>query len=209
MARLRAGILGNVRGKVAGVVGAQWKNINYIREYVKPANPRTAAQTAQRDKMADIVAFAKPIVGPVFNAYTDRFQKHMSGFNFFIKQWISEFDGTPQYHLLTITEGKLSNVICTAAVYTTGTGEVDCAFDENYGNNGAQTDQVFLVAYNKTTGLWYFTAAEVDRDAGTIAVTLPTGLTATDIQTYLITARYSNTLVTLIANSFFKEGEAA
>src|SRR5690606_2396552 len=91
MGKIRSGILSRVSGKVAGVVGGNWKNVAYLREYVVPANPNTAAQAAQRAKFSACVAFAKPLVGPIFQAYTDKFQKNMSGYNAFIKSNISLF----------------------------------------------------------------------------------------------------------------------
>lgn len=209
MARLRAGILGNIRGKVAGVVGSQWKDKNYIREYVKPANPDTVLQQEQRAKMQRCVAFAKPLVGPVFNSYTDRFQKSMSGFNKFIKSNIAIFDSEPDYSLIFLTEGKLSNILVAAAEYTTGTGALSISYAENLGNNGASDDAVYSAAYVTTTGYWYFPAAEDTRDGTPIVITCPTGLTSATIRTYTWAAQYINTLVNLISYSFYKVGEDA
>lgn len=201
MARLRAGILGNLRGKVAGVVGSQWKDKNYIREYVLPANPNTAAQQAQRSKMTDVVAFAKPLVGPVFNAYTDRFQKSMSGFNFFIKKNIAEFDGTPQLNNIVVTEGKLSSILANTFTYDTADGNTILNWLTNLGNNGANDDKVFFAVYASDTGIWYFPDAETDRDTNTKVLTLPTGLTANQVWVYMWVAQYINTLVNLISLS--------
>lgn len=205
MAVLRSGILGQLRGKVAGVVGAQWKDKNYIREYVLPANPNTVLQQAQRTKMADTVAFCKSLVGPIFNAYTDRFQKSMSGFNRFIKSNIAEFDGSPVYSLVTLAEGKLSSPTAAASTYAAGTGTTLINWVVNYGNNGAADDQNFAAVYNTDTGLWYFASAEVDRSVTTIEMTLPLGLDPLDLESWLITARYNNTLVELIANSLWQD----
>lgn len=209
MARLRAGILGNIRGKVAGVVGSQWKDKNYIREYVKPANPQTALQTTHRQKMGRIVSFAKWLVGPVFNTYSDRFYKSMSGFNAFIKEYITTFTASPNYVAYLITVGKLSPLIGNTAVYTTGTGACVNTFDKNLGNNGADTDKVFSCVFDKGTGLWYFSSAEVDRSTETITVTCDTGLTATDLVAYIFAAQYVGTLVKLLSNSDAIVGEAA
>ncbi len=209
MARLRAGILGNVRGKVAGVVGSQWKDKNYIREYIKPANPNTSAQQAQRTLMSNTVNFCKSLVGPVFNAYTDIFYKGMSGFNFFIKRNITFCDDPIVYANIKLTEGKLSPVIPSAAVYTTGSGDLTIAFDKNLGNNGSDTDKIYVAALNIDTEVWYFPAAEVDRSTETISLTLPTGITATNIRTYIWPIKYSNTLVDIIGNAAHLQGEAA
>lgn len=208
MAILRSGILGQLRGKVAGVVGAQWKDKNYIREYVQPANPNTVLQQTQRAKMADTVAFCKSLVGPIFNAYTDRFQKSMSGFNRFIKTNIGEFDGTPDYSLVKLAEGKLSSPTAATSTYTPGTGTLVLNWVVSYGNNGAADDECFAAVYDKNTGLWYFASAEVERSVTTIEMTLATGLDETNLESWLITARYSNTLVELIANSLWQDIEA-
>lgn len=201
MAKLRAGILGNIRGKVAGVVGSQWKDKNYVREYVKPANPNTAAQIVQRTLMQGAVAFAKNLVGPVFNAYTDRFQKSMSGFNYFIKKNITEFVAVPTWTDIVLTEGKLSSVLCTAPTYDNGNGEAVINWAENLGNNGADDDKVSWAIYDKSTGLFYFSDGEIDRDAQFDSQTLPTGLTATNLYCWTYVAQYKGTLVDLIGNS--------
>lgn len=201
MAKLRSGILGNIRGKVAGVVGGQWKDINYVREYVKPANPNTAAQQTQRTKMADAVAFCKALVGPVFNAYTDKFQKAMSGFNFFVKRNIAEFDGAVDYAALLLTEGKLHAPTNFAAVYDTGFADATLTWDETLGNNGALTDAIFGAIYDAGTGLWYFPAAEGDRDAESLVVPVPSGLTEADLKAYVWAIRYSGTIVDAISSA--------
>jgi hypothetical protein len=206
MAKLRSGILGQMRGKVAGVVGGQWKNVSYIREYVLPANPNTALQQAQRSKMADVVAFAKPLVGPIFNAYTDRFLKGMSGFNYFIKQNIAEFDGSPTYANIVITEGKLSPIITTSAVYVSGSGQMQVTWSTNYGNNGEATDQCYGAAYHVPTGVWYAAPLEVDRSTLNHLYFLPTGLSAMDFEVYTFAAKYQNTLVSMLSNSDHVQG---
>ena len=95
MAKIKAGILSKVSGKVAGVVGGTWKGTNYIRELVKPSNPNTALQQAQRGKMAFVVATARQLVGDILNPYLNKFCKTMSGYNWFCKENISKLGGSP------------------------------------------------------------------------------------------------------------------
>ena len=95
MAKIKAGILSKVSGKVAGVVGGTWKGTNYLRELVKPANPNTPLQQAQRGKMAFVVAVARQLVGDVLNPYLNKFCKTMSGYNWFCKENIKRLAGTP------------------------------------------------------------------------------------------------------------------
>lgn len=201
MARIRSGVLGNTRGKVAGVVGSQWKDKNYIREYVLPANPNTAAQQTQRSKMSDVVEFCKPLVGPVFNSYTDKFQKSMSGFNFFVKKNIAEFDGSPDHSNVKITEGKLHAPTVVAGAYTNGVADIDITWEESIGNNGALDDKMYALAYNNTTKLWYFASTEADRDDETLTIVGPTDAQPSNFEVYLWAIRYSGTIVDIISNS--------
>ena len=205
MAKIRSGILGNIRGKVSGVVGGQWKDINYLREYVKPANPNTTHQQTQRTKMSDELAFCKPLVGPIFNAYTDKFQKSMSGFNRFIKSNIAEFDGSPDYSLIVLSEGSLFPISTFAATYNAGDGEMVATWVKDLGNNGAITDATYTVAYDSSTGLWYYGATEITRNTETSSITLPTGLTPANINAYILAARKSGDIVTLISDSVHDE----
>lgn len=95
MAKIKAGILSKVSGKVAGVVGGTWKGTNYLRELVKPANPNTPLQQAQRGKMSFVVAVARQLVGDVLNPYLNKFCKTMSGYNWFCKENIKRLAGSP------------------------------------------------------------------------------------------------------------------
>lgn len=95
MAIIKAGILSKVSGKVAGVVGGTWKGTNYLRELVKPANPNTVLQQAQRGKMAFVVLAARQLIGDVLNPYLNKFCKTFSGYNWFVKENIKKSSGTP------------------------------------------------------------------------------------------------------------------
>jgi len=201
MGKILNGILGKVSGKVSGVVGASWKDVAYLRAYVKPANPNTAAQQTQRTAFSDVVDFAKPLVGQVFNAYTDKFQKSMSGFNFFIKRNIAVWDGSPDWAAIKMTEGPLSSVGITIAEYDTAT--ITVTFTPSYGNNGLATDKVFGVVYDTSTGIFYFAAAEVDRSTGTIDIVCETGLSTANLKNYLITAQYVGTTLERISNAIY------
>ena len=90
MAKIRAGILSKVQGKVGGVVGATWKGKNYLREHVKPSNPNTPAQQLQRGKMSVAVKGAGYFLGGVLTRFTNKFVKDMSAYNWFVKQNIAE-----------------------------------------------------------------------------------------------------------------------
>lgn len=202
MGVLRSGILGQIRGKVAGVVGGQWKDKNYIREYVKPANPNTAAQQVQRGKFGRCVAFAQPLVGQVFNVYSDPFLKSMSGFNDFIKRNVAQFTDPPSYGAVEITQGKLyyARIVAINADATGNLVEVN--WTVSLGSNGAADDKVFCIAYNVTSGRWGFADSTPDRDEGAtgVSISLPQS-TGDVIQVYSIAAAYSGTSLVMVSNS--------
>ena len=62
---------GGYYGKLGATVGQRWKNKRTIRTYVKPANPRTEVQQANRNKFANAVTFAQ--MGMQMNYYATLF----------------------------------------------------------------------------------------------------------------------------------------
>lgn len=145
MAKLEGGILGTVRGKVSGVVAATWKNKNYVRQHVKPANPNSAAQQAQRALFGNCVTVAKLVLGQVINPFWDPFQKSQSGFNAFIKTNIDACDYPRPTTTVKLTTGKL---YFEQGITPTYSGNVITSkWSTNVGTNGLATDKVFLVVY--------------------------------------------------------------
>lgn len=69
MAKIRNGILGKAKGKIGGVVASTWKGVNYVREYVVPANPKTAAQTGVRTNFSSVVAIGRSIKTDIIDTY--------------------------------------------------------------------------------------------------------------------------------------------
>ena len=206
MGIIQSGILGPVSGKISGVVGARWKDKAYLRGYVKPANPNTAAQQTQRTKFSDCVFFAKPLVGQVFNQYTDKFIKNMSGFNFFIKRNIDIFDWDVAFSACKLTEGPLSPVLNGNFTYSGTT--VTMPWTANNGNNGEDDDGVFGLIYDEGTGFFYFASAEVDRSVETMAITVPAGLTVTDLKGFIFVSQYIGTVLSMISNNAYDQIEA-
>jgi len=207
MAILRSGILGQVRGKVAGVVGAQWKDKNYVREFIKPANPDTAAQKVQRALFASAVAFAKPLVGPVFNSFTDQFLKSMSGFNYFIKSNIAQFTPVPTYSAVKVTEGKLFVPVQAAFTASVGAGTVDLNWATGNGSNGLATDPIWAVIYNSTQQSWSWGLGVSDRSVGVEFVPMNTEWVIADVvHSWIFAVQYSGTNLLMISDSSYQLG---
>ena len=201
MGKLRSGILGNIRGKVAGVVGGQWKDVNYLREYVKPANPNTTAQQEQRSKMARAVAFVKPIVGTVLNVFMDPFQKSMSGFNRFIKSNIQYFIPTGTLSLVKITEGKLYPAEIDTVTGVSSGKDFSIDFDDSLGSNGSDGDNISALCYNHTTGQWTQNINGTVRSAGTITLTDVNPTAGDKLNFFVFAASYSGAKLVAVSDS--------
>jgi len=207
MGILRAGILSQISGKVAGVVGGTWKNVNYVREYVVPANPNTADQQTQRNKFTLAVAFGKLILGSVLNVFVDPFQKTMSGFNYFIKQNIAFFTAVVAYPSLLVTFGKLYFGGIISATLTGSS--VTATFSTDVGSNGSSADKVYGCIYDTASGKMFFNVAgTVTRSGaiGSLTVTVISGLTAANLKMYMWVASYdTNSKLVLVSNSDFAQ----
>ena len=208
MGVIRSGILSKVSGKVAGVVGAHWKDKAYLREYVIPSNPNTGLQQVQRALMIGAVAFAKNLVGQIFKPYTDKFIKSMSGFNKFISDNISCFTSTVAFSSIKMTAGNLWP--CATAAFTCLAHTITITWDENsYGNNGAPTDAVYAAVYDATDKLFYFPSSEKTRTDGTIDIGLPATAVGHVAHCWVFAGQYSiksPTLLEMISNSAYVTG---
>jgi len=192
--------MGGIRGKVGGVVGGQWKDKHYIREYIKPINPNTAAQQTQRSAFGYAVAFLRPLVGPVGNVYMDPLLKSMSWFNWAIKNNIAVIGDSPTYAGIKLSAGKCFPAAITDFTNDHLDGEANIQYSAALGNTGLITDKVFAVIYNEDTGLWGVASAEETRADSPMMVTIASS--ANDhLHVWLITARYTGAVVSQVSDS--------
>lgn len=200
MAIIQAGILSNVRGAVAGVVGGVWKGKNYVRARVTPANPNTLAQQGQRSKMRQVVAFGKLILGAVLIPFVNPYQKYMSGMNWFVKKNIAKFGDVIDYPSVIVTEGTLF-----------GLGEPTKDVDgpnikliwesSQTGSNGSATDMVHGVVVDKTTGAVFTTGAPVARSVGSLLIPTGTVLVTADTAVYCFAVKAVAGKLLAVSNS--------
>ena len=70
---ITGGILGGFSGKVGAVVGGKWKNTDYMRGYVIPANPKSEGQQDQRGKIGRLVSIAKSVLSTIVQPFWNPF----------------------------------------------------------------------------------------------------------------------------------------
>jgi hypothetical protein len=178
------GLLGGASGKVGGIVGGKWKNVNYVRAYAKPSNPNSTDQQVQRSRMRQSVEMARFLLGSLIQPYWNKFYPGMSGFNAFIKYNIMQLASTTYYWTVNniISRGNLLGVSGLSATYNTSNGEIVVSWADNTnGSTGLATDELNLVVLTKD-GTKYFTEFTWDaRDGASASLNIDSGLTAADV----------------------------
>lgn len=149
MGRIKRGILGGFSGKVANVIGGEWKGIAYMRSQpLSVANPRTAGQVTQRSKFASIVANGSELLATIVKPLWDRFAQAQSGFNAFVSANIETYDGAGNFapDNFVIGRGSLNgveNLVANAG----GGGLAGISWDDNSGTGTALgTDVAYAVS---------------------------------------------------------------
>jgi len=115
------------------MVASKWRGIPYFRQYVIPANPQTAAQSATRNVFATMRLMWK-VAGPIARSAFDSFAsgRPFLGLNAFIGQNIKTMRGEVDMDLFIGSpgaKGGLAMVAATAAAGA-GSGEVDATITE-------------------------------------------------------------------------------
>lgn len=182
------GILGGFSGKVGPVVGGKWKDIDYMRSYVVPANPNTGSQQTVRAKFSALVALARGILTTILQPYWDPFYSNQSGFNAFISNSyaLTNAAGVPNA-TLQVTKGTLTGQDIDTITPVNDIATV--TWVENTLGNALPTDSIYCIAYDPTDKRWYFAAAPVLRSAETISVPIEDGSGASGYFFYLFAFR--------------------
>lgn len=185
MAKIPAGILGRIIGKVGDVVGASWKGIPYIRQYVIPANPNTDAQKAERDLFRDIVYIAKTLLGPVLQVFWDPFLRQNSGWAQFIGETRKVYLEEGTYDNVLIARGTLEGSIITTAGYLGG--NVSFVWGPTVLGNGSPDDAACVFVYDMENKVGFFQATDVRSDASSV-LAVGAGRTVANLQAWLFFA---------------------
>jgi hypothetical protein len=155
MAKYTGSVFGSISGQQLGVVGANWKGIDYIRKHVIPANPNTVAQQLQRAKFKNMSSFGRRIVDTVLNSYTQPYPKKKSPFNLFMEnnvplQETEEID----YTKILLFKGSLYNASLTPTAPWTQAGDKYVTWPTNLMGEAKADDKAILLAYNSTRDLF-------------------------------------------------------
>jgi len=190
MAKIPSGILGGIIGKVSGVVGAKWKQTNYIRSYAIPANPNTSSQQAQRNKMKTVIWILRGILGSVIQPYVDPFQKKMSGFNRLTQIDLKAMSDFEDFASIKVCEGSLEKIASiSGAVYSSAVGKIAVAWSPSALGNGLSTDSVTIVAIDTANRITWVDDASQTRADTPQDIDVGSGRSAADLHVYLFCHR--------------------
>lgn len=174
MGVIRQGVLGGFSGKVANIVGSSWKGIAVLKSLpLSVANPQTAGQVAQREKMAGIVAASRILLAALIQPYWNPFAQKMSGYNSFVKENIDTFLSTvfTDFANFYSTRGALLGVVVTGIVSTAAGNTITVSWTDNSGTADAlATDEMIFVVYNATQDYWIVDAGNDTRAGSPYAI---------------------------------------
>jgi hypothetical protein len=207
MGKIGKGILGGVSGKVANVVGASWKGIDYLR--AKPqsvANPRTVLQVNQRTKFSLVLKFLQPNLSFVklgFKNYAVKQSQFNSAMSYALNNAITGTtidDFAIDYNLALLSRGTLSGALNPVFDLTTP-GQVQFGWDDNSNEGSAlPTDKAMVVVYNPLKGeSVLITDGAVRTDLSQIA-TIPNSYVGDEILMFI---SFKNLAETQLSNSIF------
>lgn len=191
MGVINQGILGGFSGKVGPVVGGKWKDVDYMRSYVIPANPNTAGQQAVRSKFSALVALSKQILTAILQAFWDPHYSDMSGYNAWISKNYPLSDGDGVIDSTAImSEGGVEGFDMLACTYNTATGQVIASWADNSGVNGAlNTDVVNFVFLDNDGQQLHPITTSTQRDAEESTNSIADGLVAADVTCFAFLKR--------------------
>ncbi len=191
MGKINQGILGGFSGKVGNVIGGNWKGIDYMR--VKPAsvaNPKTEGQMDQRSKFSNVLQFLQPMKDFVkvgYKNYAIKMTQFNSAMSYILKNAVtgSYPDFTIDYANALICRGSLAGVMNGAATSSVA-GAVEFTWSDNsIGGNAQETDNVLILAYNKSKGEAIFVTDGAVRTAGTQTLTVPDDFSGDSVECFI------------------------
>lgn len=158
MAVLKRGILGGFSGKIGNVVGSSWKGIDVMKSLpLSVANPKTAAQTAQRNKMSTAVRFSRTLLASIIQPFWNPFAQRQSGYNAFVSENIETLDenGIATPASFYSQRGSLLGVDTLGGSASASGDSVSLTWSDNTGQSDALgTDEANISIYNSTQDYW-------------------------------------------------------
>lgn len=185
MSKIEGGILGTVKGKIGNIVFSEARGreqkINTVREFVKPTNPQTSAQTTQRNKFDSVVRAARLHGSSLWDTLFNRAVGNLPGFQSFVSHHLNYMVSDYEFELpADLNTGSLDYPDSFSAATGAGSGEVDLTWSTEIEAGGSADDQCNLYGMTKSNAsvdaIQVFAETNfAQRDAGSYTWTAPGG----------------------------------
>lgn len=175
MAKLRSGILGKSAGAIANVVTSNWKGINYARERVIPANPKSVGQTRVRGSLAVLVLIGRAVKSLFIATYWETLVRGTanSGWAKFIGTNQKAIQKNLDYENVKLATGDLEPAASVSVELNSSLDECQFSWDNTTVSNGSTSDIVYLHAYVPERNFVYSQAVPLTRNSVSGSVVIP------------------------------------
>lgn len=188
MARIQKSLIGELSGKAGGLVFKTGKNGNYISSLPTPTNKKpTAEQQLQRNKMAVVMDFLRPLQFLIKEVYFP-FQQNKSGFHaaksYYLKEAVVIEHGAYSIHYpkALVSFGDVRGleglyVVPDAANYTISLQWID----NSHQAMASADDELLVVCYAPKTQELYYQTNVAQRADGQVSISLDASWQTMDI----------------------------
>lgn len=196
MATYKQGILGPFSGKVGTVVGSSWRGIAYIRSLAtKVANPRTQAQVAARNRLAEVASKLRPFANIIRAGFVN--PGAMSPWSAAVKRNMSHVEETQDGYEMDLDSMEISDGTANFTVTPTlSTTSADFEWTAPEMTDDFYGARLYAGAYNAKNGKSTTTSADLTATEASMSLTdIMTG-EADEVHVYYFVATSSLSTVT-------------
>ena len=198
MGKIKRGILGGVSGKVGSVIGATWKEIDYLRSLpASYTDAKTESQLAQRFKFSTVLKFLQPITAFLRVGYKGLATK-MTAFNAAVSfNYHNALMGTSpnfdiDYTKAAVSRGNLQGAINPSITSTTA-GTIVVSWDAGVPQGQASlNDTTLVVLYNATQKESIFLLNAGIRGDESVIIEVPANYSGNEVHGYISFAAYGS-----------------
>jgi hypothetical protein len=211
MGKIPAGIMGGIKGKVGGIIGASWHGINYIKSYVIPTNPNTSGQQTQRSKMQLCILVGKAILTDIIQPFWNPFASYMSGVHLFNRENLLSVSNGTDYPSLIIAKGALTGLYYSDSnpvIYNDSVGSIQFNIDPVIEEGILYTDYLGFVVIDSDNFSVVSRVGEDQLADIPITFNIGAGRTAEDLHAFMFAYRGSGLSLEL-TNSVYSTVEAS
>lgn len=205
MGRVKDGTFGGFSGKVGNVVGASWRDIDYIRSLPARVNdPKTKKQLKQRSRLTVAMNFLGTITPFLRIGFQSQANGRMTAFNaamsYNMKFAVKEGDQGVglDYPNVLVSQGSLSNASNVHAEVVEG--ELRVNWETNAEGNAWFDDMVMLVAHDPAKSVSVYDLNAGKRANKKAGLSLPPDWKGDMIETYLA---FKTADGTVVSDSFY------